>query len=174
MPGYVPQTIANQVMTGNNVVIMLGDQVVAFAQTIGHQIAFGTEQLYGVGTALPQEIQQLRVSPSFSLDSFELTTAGMQQLGSGTRLEYILAGNSFDMHVLDGAQNIVMYSYIGAKAQNVSQNIPANAPLRTTYAFLALDVLNAGGVSICNDGNNAAIVSETAALLASTVGLGIV
>ena len=165
MPGYAPQTITNNVMTGNNVAVMVGDLVVAFAQTSGSQISFGTEQLYGVGTARPQEVQQLRVSPSFSLDAFSLTAHGLVVLGGSQRLEYILAGKSFEMHLLDGVANAILYTYIGAKAQNVSHNIPANAPLRTTYAFLALDVIDNLGNSIIDAGDNViAVAAETVAL----------
>jgi len=155
MPGYQPQVIANNVMTGNNVAIMLGEEIIAFAQTTGSQISFGTEQLYGVGTARPQETQQLRVSPSFSLDTFSLTAHGLTVLGGGQRLEYILAGKSFEMHVLDGVTNTVLYTFVGAKAQNVNLNVPANAPLRSTYSFLALDVINNLGDSIIDAGDNA-------------------
>ncbi len=163
MPGYTPQTIANSVQTGNNVAVMVGDQVVAFAQTSGGQVSFGTEQLYGIGTALPQEVQQLRVSPSFSLDAFSLTANGLTSLGGGQRLEYILAGKSFDMHVIDGITNTTMYSFIGAKAQNVSLSVPSNAPLRSTYAFLALDVVDLYGNSITNAGDNTIAVTAEAA-----------
>jgi hypothetical protein len=155
MPGYSPATIQNSVQSGNNVAVLLGDVVIAFAQTIGHQISMGTEQLYGIGTSKPQEVQQMRFSPSFSLDSFSLTQHGMTTLGSGQRLEYILAGKSFDMHVLDGITNTTMFTYVMAKAQNMSQNIPANAPLRSTYAFLALDVIDNHGNSIIDTSNNA-------------------
>lgn len=165
MPGFTPQVLAQNVQNGNNVAILLGDQVIAFAQTVGHQVSMGTEQLYGVGTAMPQEVQQLRMSPSFSLDSFSLTENGLTRLSNGQRLEYILAGKSFDMHVLDGQTNNVMFTYVGAKAQNLSQNIPTNAPLRSTFSFLALDVLDDAGNSIIDSGDNAiAVAAETAAL----------
>jgi hypothetical protein len=119
---------------------MLGDILVSFAQTCSTQISFGTEQLYGIGTSLPQEIVQLRVSPSFSLDSFALTDHGLKILSNNQRLEYLLAGKSFEMHVLDGNTNTVMLSYVGCKAQNIGLSIPTNAPLRSTFAFLALNV----------------------------------
>lgn len=174
MPGYNQKTIANNVLTANNVVIMLGDIAVAFGQTTGHQYAFGTEGLYGIGSAKPQEIQQLRVSPAFTVDSFTLTDEGLVVLGGGQRLEYILAGKSFEMHVVNGAGNNTMFSYVGAKAQNTAQNIPANAPIRTTFAFLALDVLDNQGNSIIDDGLNALSIAGAAAgagLAVSNLGL---
>lgn len=174
MPGYNAQQLAQNVENGNNVAIMIGDVVVMFAQTVGHQVSMGTEQLYGVGSAKPQEIQQLRMSPAFTLDSFSLTDAGVTLFGAGQRLEYILAGRSFEMHVLDGLTNTTKFSYIGAKAQNLAQTIPANAPLRSTFAFLAMDVLDASGNSIIDDGNNAIAVATAAAsagLAGSNLGL---
>jgi hypothetical protein len=142
---------------------MLGDTIIAFAQTTGHQLSLGTEGLYGIGSAKPQEIQQLRMAPAFTLDSFTLTQAGLTLLANGQRLEYILAGKSFDMHVLDGTTNTLLFSYVGAKAQNLAQNIPANAPIRTTFSFLAMDVLNNVGASIMDDGLNAFNVVNAAA-----------
>ena len=73
MPGYGGVQQANTAQNGNNVAAMIGSIVVAFAQTVGHQLGMGTEQLYGVGSAKPQEIQQLRTSPSVSLDFFTLS-----------------------------------------------------------------------------------------------------
>ena len=139
-----------------------------FAQTVGHQLAMGTEQLYGIGTANPQEIQQLRMSPSFSLDSFTLTQAGINLLSGGTRIEYLLAGNSFDMHVVDGVTNQTVFTYVAAKAQNMAQSIPANAPVRSTFSFLALDVLDNNGNSIMALPDNALTIASAAA----TAGLG--
>ena len=150
---------------------MLGDQLVSFAQSVSTQISFGSEQLYGIGTALPQEVVQLRVSPSFSLDSFALTAAGLTILSGNQRLEYLLAGKSFEMHVLDGNTNTVMLSYVGAKAQNVGMNIPTNAPLRNTFAFLALNVLDPFGKSIIDDGLN--IISVAVPIAAAVTPFGL-
>lgn len=155
---------------------MLGDILVAFAQTVGHQLPMGTEGLYGIGNAKPQEIQQLRMAPAFTLDTFELTEAGLALLSNNQRLEYILAGQSFEMHVLEfvsGAYH-VLFSYVGAKAQNLAQNIPTNAPIRTTFSFLALDVLDHLGNSIMDGGGNAlsiATAATSAGLAATNLGL---
>jgi hypothetical protein len=170
VPGFNPTQTALQVQNGNTVAVLLGDQVVAYAQTLGHQNSFGGEQLYGIGSALPQEIQQLRMSPAFTLDQFSLTQAGTALLQGGQNLNYILAGNQFDMAVFDGLTGTALFTYVGAKCQNFSQSIPSNAPVRSTYSFLALDVLNPAGASILNDGNNAIAVTSAAAISASTSG----
>ncbi len=174
MPGFQPQTVANNVSNGNQVAVLLGDQIMYFAQTVGHQYPFGTEQLYGIGSALPQEIQQLRVSPQISLDSFALTTQGVNALQGGTDLNYILAGNVFDFHVYDGLTNTIKFTYVGCKCQNFAQSIPTNAPMRDTYSFLAMDVLNAQGNSILNTGENAiSIATAVASTALATGSLGI-
>jgi hypothetical protein len=173
VPGFNPTQQALNVRNGNTVAIMLGSQIVAFAQTTGHQIAMGGEQLYGIGSQKPQEIQQLRMSPAFTLDTFALTEAGITLLQGGQNLDYLLAGRQYDMHVLDGLTNTVVFTYVGAKAQNMAQNIPANAPVRTTYSFLALDVLNPDGTSIMDDGNNAIQVNSRGVSLQTSLGSGL-
>ena len=174
MPGFNQKQVANNVRNANTVEILLGDQVVMFAQTVGHQISMGAEQLYGIGSGKPQEIQQLRFSPSFSLDSFSLTQAGLDLFQSGVNLDYILAGNQFDMHVLDGLTNTVAYSYVGAKAQNMSQSVSSNAPVRSNYSFLAMDVLDPDGDSIMDSKENAlAVTSSAVSVLGNAIGGGL-
>ena len=173
MTGFSPTQQALNVQNGNQVAVLLGDQVIMFAQTVGHQLPMGAEQLFGIGTQKPQEVQQLRMSPQFSLDSFALTAAGTALLQNGTKLEYILAGNQFDMHVIDN-QNNVLFTYVGAKAGNFGQNLPANAPVRNSFSFLAMDVLNPQGQSIMDDGQNAiAVASSAASTVAAAAGGGI-
>jgi hypothetical protein len=173
VPGFNGTTQSLSVQNGNTVAIMLGTQTVAFAQTTGHQTAMGGEQLYGIGSAKPQEIQQLRMSPAFTLDQFSLTEAGVTLLQAGQNLNYLLAGKQYDMYVLDGLTNTTLFSYVGCKCQNFAQNIPANAPVRSTYSFLALDVLDPNGDSILDDGNNAIAVNAagTSTVGASNLGL---
>ena len=172
MPGFNPQQVANKVQNGNTVLVQLGDQTIMFAQTLGHSLPMGAEQIYGIGTSKPQEIQQLRMSPSFSLDSFALTPAGATVLQGGANLNYILAGNQFTMTVIDGVSDTPLFVYVGAKCQNFSESVPANAVIRDTYSFLALDVLDGNGNSIMDTGNNAL---ENAAPFGSTpaTGLGV-
>jgi len=174
MPGFNPAVVANNVQNGNQVAVMLGDQIVYFAQTVGHQYPFGAEQLYGIGSALPQEVQQLRISPQISLDSFTLTQAGKTALQGGVDLAYILAGNVFDFHVYDGLTNKVVFTYVGCKCQNFAQSVPTNSPSRNTYSFLAMDVLDVNGNSILSTGENALSVATAAAstgLVAGQIGL---
>ena len=153
---------------------MIGDEIVAFAKTTGHQYPFGTEQLYGIGTSMPQEIQQLRVSPQISVDSFNLTAQGIRRLAGGVNLTYTLAGKQFELHIMDGQTNSTLYTYVGCQAQNFAQSIPANAPVRDAISFLAMDVLDNQGNSILNTGENAIDIASSfvaGALAASNLGL---
>jgi hypothetical protein len=90
----------------------------------------------------------------------------MALFGAGNRLEYILAGRSFNVHIVDGVTKTTLYTHVNAKAQNVSTSVPANAPLRSTYAFLSLNVIDGNGNSIIDAGDNAIAVAATIANLA--------
>jgi hypothetical protein len=163
-------------LSGNQVAISIGDIVVAFAQTVGHQTPMGGTQLYGVGTSKPQEIQQLIMSPQVSLDSFALTKAGVTLLSGGTNLFFSLVGFIYDIHLLDGTTQplTTMLSYIGCKAQNAAESIPTNAPIRQTITFLAMDVLDPDGNSIITSSDNAISVASgvlSAGLTAAGLGL---
>jgi hypothetical protein len=153
MPAFNQKQLNNRARNANSVTIMLGDLVIGFAQTASHSIDYGTEGLYGVGTAMPQEIQQLRISPQVSIDFFALTQAGLTALGQPNNLASVLANNSFNFHVTDGATGASLYTYVGAVAGNFSENIPANQPIADSVTFLALDVLDPSGQSICNVGS---------------------
>lgn len=170
MPGFNNVPVSNNARNGNSVAAMLGDQIVFFAQTVGHQYPFGTEQLYGVGSALPQEVQQLRVSPQISLDTFALTKQGINSLQAGQNLNYLLAGQVFDFHVYDGLTQSVLFTYVGCKCQNFAESVPANAPVRDTYSFLAMDVLDTKGDSILNTGENALAIPAVAAAALNVAG----
>jgi hypothetical protein len=149
------------VRNGNSVEILLGDEPIAFAQTAGHQIAMGGEQFYGIGSGKPQEVQQLRFSPAFTLDQFALTKAGQALLQNGQNLSYLLAGKQYDMVVFDGLTGMAVFTYVGAKCSNFGESIPANAPVRDNYSFLALDVIDPDGNSLLDDGNNALTVNSS-------------
>lgn len=174
MPGFQGSQVANSARNGNTVAILVGDQPVAFAQTVGHQLPMGAEQLYGIGSAKPQEIQQLRMSPQITVDSFALTAAGLQLLSNNQNLAYLLAGNQFDLHVLAGKENTTLYTYTGCKAQNFAESIPTNAPIRDTFTFLAMDVLDPNGNSIMSLPDDAlTIASAAATAVANNLGLTI-
>lgn len=150
MPAFNQKQLANKARNANRVTVMIGDQVIAFAQTTSHSFDFGTQQLYGVGSALPQENQQMRVSPQITLDSFALTNVGLAAVGASQNIASILANNQFDLHIVDGDTNEPIFTYVGCVASNFSENIPANQPISDSITFLAMDVLDDTGQSILN------------------------
>ncbi len=171
MAGFNAQQATPQVQTGNQVAVLVGDTVLMFAQSVGLVLPMGAEQLYGIGTAKPQEIPQLRMSPSVSLSNFKLTEAGLVALQGSQNLAFILTDNQFDISVYDGITKATMMSYVGCKAQNYSQNIPTNSVIQETVSFLALDVLNGAGESIMDSALNAIEVLSNLATGAVTLGL---
>jgi len=149
MPGYSPTQLNYLVQNANQVFVTIGDTVVAYAQTAPHSIDFGTEALFGIGEATPQEVQQLRITPQITLEYFALTNEGLSILGaSNPRLPYTLANNQFNIHVIDTQTNQVILSYITCVAQNFTETISANRPVINSVPFIAMDVLNNSGQSI--------------------------
>lgn len=154
MPAFNQQQLNYRARNANSVTILVGDQAIGFAQTASHSFDFGAEQLYGVGSSLPQEVQQLRVSPQINVDTFALTDNGLALLGYPSNIASVLANNAFNLHVVDGMTGDSLFTYVGCVASNFSENIPANQPVSDTITFLALDVLDSTGQSILNAGNS--------------------
>lgn len=165
MPGYNQQQLLYKVQNANAVSILIGDVVVGFGQTMAPAQDFGTEGLYGIGSAKPQEIQQLRFSQTITLDKYRLTPEGEQFFGTTVPLWTLLANNSFDFFLLDENGNAIV-AYVGAVAQNNNTSVSANAPLTEGMSFLALDVLDPDGVSVLN--SNSATVFNTLASATAT------
>jgi hypothetical protein len=148
MPSYNQQTLNYAAQNANAVKIMIGDVVVAYAQTTTHSTDLGAQQLYGIGSTNPQEIQQLRFSPTISVEFFELTSQGIALLGTGKRLVYTLANTQVDIHIIDGNTNTPSFTYVSCTANSYSETIATNAIIMDSVSFLALDVLDDTGTSI--------------------------
>lgn len=150
MPGFSQQQLAYSARNSNSVVLLIGAVAVAFAQTVEHDFGFTTDQLYGVGSAKPQEIQQLRVGPTITLSEFALTTAGQQLIQGGQNLASLLANNAFNIHVVDGPSGQPLFTYVGSVASSFNENIPANQQITDNVTFMAMDVIGPNGQSLLN------------------------
>jgi hypothetical protein len=149
MPGYNQQALLYKVQNANACSIMIGDQLIGFGQTASTGIDMGGEGLYGIGSAKPQEIQQLKFTNTFTLDRFKLTGEGNAFFGNPEDLSTILAYNAFNFFLLDN-DGAAFLSYVGAVCTSTNLNIAANQPLTEGISFLALDVLDADGTSVLN------------------------
>ena len=152
MPGYNATQLEYNVKNANLVQVMLGDAVVAYAQTTNPTLDFGAEQLYGIGSANPQEVQQLRLSPQITLDAFELTQKGLTVLGMPATYAQVLANNQFDIHLM-GADGTTYNTYVGCVCSSFAQNISTNQPITDSLVFLAMDILDQTGISIMQGQN---------------------
>lgn len=171
MPGFNPQSLSYRARNANSVVVTIGDQPIAFAQTTNHRQPYGTEGLYGVGSAKPQEIQQLKVSPDISIDSFALTSVGNNIIQNGISFASIIANNQFNISVIDGISNVVLFTYVGCVAQDFNESVAANRPVTDAISFLAMDVLDQTGQSILNGPNAYNIPSPVGQVSATGLGL---
>ena len=170
MPGFNAQQLNYTVLSGNAVTVSIGNETVAFAQVSTQNVDFGTEGLYGIGTAKPQEIQQLKFTPSITLTAFVLTQNGISVLNYPSNLLSVLANNSFNVNVTDSNGNTIV-SFIGCVANGFTQNVPANAIVTEDITFLALDVLDSTGTSILNGNFALNVVSNAVGIGLNTVGI---
>lgn len=172
MPSFNQTQLNYKALNGNAVEILLGDIPIAFAQTSAQNIDFGTDALFGIGSAKPQEIQQLRLLPTITVDTFTLTDQGFIALGYPTVLSSILANNQFDLHVLQG-DGTVIFTFSGAVCQTFNQTVPTNAVVTENLSFVAMDVLDNTGQSILNSNSALANISQLLAIGAglNTAGL---
>ena len=154
MPGFTPQQLQLNARNANMSLILIGDQPIAYAQTVSHSFDLGLETLYGIGTAKPQELQQLRDSMQITIDNFDLTSNGLALIqGSNIPLSSLIANNSFNISVVDGVTNNSLFTYVGCVATNFNQHIGSNQPITDAISFHAMDVLDATGESILNGPN---------------------
>ena len=170
MPGFGPNPLAYRVQSGNTVVLLIGSQPIAFAQTVGLVIPLGAEGYYGIGSAKPQEIQQLRIGPEIRLNNFALTALGRTQIQGGVSFPSLIANNQFNVSVADSSGNTVL-TYVGCVAQNYNQDIAANRPITEAIDFLSLDVYDNTGQSILNGPSAYSVPGSQGAQV--TGGLGI-
>lgn len=167
MPGFNATDLVNKVRNANNVVILAGDQVIGFAQNMQLGTQFGTEQMYGIGSAKPQENQQLKVAPTFTLESLQLTAAGIAAYGYSTPWVKILANTELDFSAVDGSNNVIITA-AAATATDYSSTIPVNQPITESTSFVCLDLLDSNGESVL-DGNGASLTNALASAGLATV-----
>lgn len=172
MPGFNPAQLNYRVRNANSAVLVVGDQPIAFAQTANHRFSLGTEMLYGVGSAKPQEIQQLRIAPEITLDQYALTRNGNNLIQGGQNFASIIANNQFNISLVD-INNEVIFTYVGCVARDFSEAIAANRPITDAITFDAMDVLDQSGQSILNGQNAFSIPSTVGSRVNGGLGISV-
>jgi len=90
MPSYNQQTLNYAAQNANAVKIMIGDVVVAYAQTTTHSVDMAARKLYGIGSAKSPRSPATPLQSHNLREFFELTAQGIALLGTGKRLIYTL------------------------------------------------------------------------------------
>lgn len=168
MPSYNQRQLNYIAQNANGCKILIGSVVVAYAQTTTTTFDMGAQALYGIGSPNPQEIQQLRNSPSISVEFMELTAQGLNLLGTGSRLIYTLGNTQVDISVVDGTGAPIL-TFVGCVANTDSITVTTNQVLLETVSFLAMDILDSAGDSILN--SNA--VYSVPSLIAGSTSAGV-
>ena len=154
MPSFNQQALVNKVRSGNAVAILVGDQPIGFGQTTTNGIDFGTEQFWGIGSKKPQENQQLKYSPTITLDNLQLTVAGQKYFGYSATWLSVLVNTQLNFTIADNNGNPLL-TFVACTAQNFTSTIPVNQPITEATSFVAMDILDANGISILDDGTDA-------------------
>lgn len=158
---FSPTPITQQVMTSNNVVIMLGIQEIGFGQSASFNANFNTLSLYGVGTQKPQEIQSQVFKPTISLSMLLLSNLGLTILNYPSTLGDLLGLNQFNIVML-GYNDLPLYTYVECTAENYNVSVPVNRPIVESIRFNAMDIVDITGVSILTGNPYIALAQEVA------------
>lgn len=171
MPGFNAQAIVAKIRTGNGVAILVGDVPVGFGQTSSQTLALNLERFFGIGSKKVQEQQQLRFEPSITLDTFQLTQAGLTFFGYSSTWIDLLVNTQLNIAVVDQNGNSIL-TFVACSASDYTASVPANQPVTEATTFMAMDIWDASGTSILNDGASAILVNvlsgAASAVLASS------
>jgi hypothetical protein len=169
MPGFNAQAIVNKIRTGNGVAILVGDVPVGFGQTSSNTLAFNLERFFGIGSKKPQEQQQLRYEPSITLDTFQLTQAGLTFFGYTSTWLSILVNSQLNITLVDQSGNAIL-TFVSCTAADYTSTVPANQPVTEATTFMAMDIWDSSGTSILNDGASALLVNVAGAVAGAVFG----
>ena len=147
MYSFNPTPIAQQVMTANNVVILLGIQEIGFGQGVFFDTDFNALPLHGVGSQKPQEIQSQVFRPYVDILMLNLSNLGLTLLNYPSTLGDLLGLNQFNI-VMMGYNSLPMYTFVECTATRYNVGVPVNRPIVEQIRFMAMDVLDVMGVSI--------------------------
>ena len=161
---FNPTPITQQVMTANNVVILLGTQEIGFGQGVMFNANFNARSLYGVGSQKPQEIQSQIFKPSVGVSSLLLSNIGVTLLNYPSTLGDLLGLNQFNI-VMMGYNDIPLYTYVECTATEYDVSVPLNKPILEIIKFMAMDVVDITGVSILTGNPYIAMVQEFSSVL---------
>ena len=131
---------------------------VGFGQTSTQTLAFNLERYFGIGSKKVQEQQQLRFEPSITLDSLQLTKSGLDYFGYNTSWIDILVNTELNIALVDIAGNAIV-TYIACTAQDYTSTVLANQAITEATTFASMDIWDATGTSILNDGASALLVN---------------
>lgn len=163
---FNPTPIAQQVMTSNNVIIMLGIQEIGFGQGSAFNSNFNAKPLYGVGSQKPQEIQSQIFMPTIGISTLLLSNVGLSILNYPSTLGDLLGLNQFNI-VMMGYNDIPLYTYVECTATEYDVSAPVNSPIVETIQFRAMDIVDITGISILTGNPYIALAQE----VSSVVGL---
>jgi hypothetical protein len=161
---FNPTKITQQVMTSNNVIIMLGIQEIAFGQGAAFNSNYNAQVQYGVGSQKPQEIQSQTFLPSVGISTLLLSNVGATLLNYPSTLGDLLGLNQFNI-VMMGYNDLPMYTYVECTATEYDVSAPVNKPITEVIKFIAMDVVDISGISVLTGNPYISLAQEVSSIL---------
>ena len=118
-----------------------------------------------------QEQQQLRYEPSITLDTFQLTANGIAFFGYPSTWAEVLVNTELNLTLVDAQGNVIL-TFVACTAQDYTATVPANQPVTEATNFAAMDIWDATGASILNDGTDAIVVNVIGGVLNEALATG--
>lgn len=140
-------SISNQaVHTGNTIYLMINNKIIGRAQSASGERSFGTENVYQIGSIMPQEAVYLKYTGNLSLERFRMRKEDLATLGITALGEDILLKDIIDIVMMDNMTKNVIVAYRGASCVSYSESWSANqiSSESSQWTYLTSSSVNSG------------------------------
>jgi hypothetical protein len=138
----------SQTIVGAFVKIYIGGVLYPEAQAVSWAIDYGEEAIYGVDSALPQEIRQTRISVQGQVNGIRLKlSGGIQSRNARTILRESLEAPYVSLRIVDRSTDEILLFVPQAKITNQSQSVSAKSVLQLSFGFKGITPLETNDIS---------------------------
>lgn len=127
--------------TGASVIIKMDGKQIGYAAGLSAQEDYGAEQVYVVGSIMPQENVNNRFSVRLNLDNVMMRLDELIQNGVIKIAEDVLNRADFNVEVIDLASGATKVVFAGCALASRNHNIRANQISNGSMGLIALDTV---------------------------------
>ena len=121
------------------IIIKIDSQQIGRAQSLEAQHNFGTEELYEVGSIMPNHIIHNQFKGTLSLSRLMIRKKDLVSLGIADTAEKVLSHTPMDIEVLDKTTNKAIRVYNGCVLSNYSMTVNVNTIVMENATFSYVD-----------------------------------